>query len=82
MSAIVEFITPAELSFQPAGKRSHFKHLEPKPVRLHSIREPELRLWKLSAQAVSPKFALIDLFILIVFLVVTFTGTISCFAEL
>ena len=82
MSAIIEFITPAELSFQPVGKRNLFKHLEPNPIRLNSIREPELRLWKLSAQAVSPKLALIDLFILIVFLAVTLTGTISCFAEL
>ena len=80
MSAIIEFITPAELSFQPAGKRSLFKHLA--PIRLTSIPEPELRLWKLSAQAVSPKFALIDLFILIVFLVVALIETISCFAEL
>ena len=82
MSAIIEFITPAELSFQPAGKRSLFKHLEPKPIRLNSIREPELRLWKLSAQAVSPRFAPIDLFILTVFLVVALIETISCFAEL
>ena len=82
MSAIIEFITPAELSFQPAGKRSQFEHLEPKPIRLSSIRESDLRLWKLSAQAVSPKFAPIDLFILIVFLVVALIETISCFAEL
>ena len=82
MSAIIEFITPAELSFQPAGKRSLFKRLEPKPFRLTSIPEPELRLWKLSAQAVSPKFAPIELFILVVFLVVALIGTISCFAEL
>ena len=82
MSAIVEFITPAELSFQPAGKRSLFKHLEPKPIGLNSIREPDLPLWKLSARAVSPKLALIDLFILIVFLVVALTGTTSCIAEL
>ena len=82
MSAIIEFITPAELSFQPAEKGSLFEHLEPKPIRLNSIPEPELRLWKLSAQVVSSKFAPIDLFILIVFLVVALIGTISCFAEL
>ena len=82
MSAIIEFITPAELSFQPAGKRGLFKQLEPKPIGLNSIREPELRLWKLSAQAASSKLALIDLFILILFLAIALIGTISCFAEL
>lgn len=82
MSAIIKFTTPAELSFQPAGKGSLFEHLEPKPIGLSSIREPDLRLWKLSAQAVCPKFALIDSFILAVFLVIALIVTISCFAEL
>ena len=82
MASTIKFITPIELSFQPVEKVSLFKHLEPKPIRLNSIREPDLPLWKLSAQAVSPKLALIDLFILIVLLVVALIGTISCFAEL
>ena len=82
MSAIINFTTPAELSFQPAANGSLFEHLEPNPIGLSSIREPDLRLWKLSAQAVSPQFALIDLFMLAVFLVVALIVTISCFAEL
>jgi hypothetical protein len=53
---------------------------EPKKVKL--ICEPEERLWKLSAQAVSPRFARIELFALILFLAIAVVGVVSCFAEL
>ena len=82
MSAIIEFVPPAELLFQPADKKSPFANREPKPVRLSPSYEPEQRLWKLSAQAVSPQFAVIELFVLVLFLVVALIGVISCFAEL
>ena len=45
-------------------------------------REPEQRLWKLFSQTVSPKFAMIELFVFMLFLVITVIGIISCFAEL
>lgn len=83
MSAIIQFVPPADLSFQTAdNKESAFAHREPKPIRLSPICEPEQRLWKLSSQTVSPKFAMIELFVLMLFLVVTVVGIISCFAEL
>ena len=44
-------------------------------------REPEQRLWKLFSQTVSP-FAMIELFVFMLFLVITVIGIISCFAEL
>jgi hypothetical protein len=82
MSAIIQFAAPAELLFQPAKKESPFANREPKPIRSSSIREPEQRFWKLSAHAVAPQSAMIELFVLSVFLVVALVGVVSCFAEL
>jgi hypothetical protein len=82
MSAIIKLVAPDHLSFLPAGKGSPFEHLEPKPTRLSPIREPESPLWKLARRAVSPKFALIELFILVVFLTVALVTTANCLAEL
>jgi hypothetical protein len=82
MSAIIQFAAPAELLFQPAKKENLFANPEPKPVRLSPSYEPEQRLWKLSAQAVSSQFAVIELCVLMLFLAVALVGVISCFAEL
>jgi hypothetical protein len=82
MSAIFKFVAPIELSFLSAGNSSLFDHLGEKPIQLSPIREPEERLWKLSARAVSSKFAFIELFMLVVFLAVALVETISCFGEL
>ena len=46
------------------------------------VREPERRFWKLSEQAVSSKFAMIELLVLVLFLVVALVGIASCFSEL
>ena len=82
MSAIIQFVPPAELLFQPTKKESLFANREPKPVRLSPSYEPEQRLWKLSAQAVSSRFAVIEIFVLMLFLAVALAGIIGCFAEL
>ena len=83
MSVIMKFVAPADLSFRGADKKeSLFPNREPKPIRLSPISEPEQRLWKLSAQAGSSKFAMIELFLLMLFLVVAFAAISSCFAEL
>ena len=82
MSAIVEFVAPAEMLFQPAGKESLFTNRKPRPIPLRPIRASEQRLWKLSAQAVAPQFAMVELFVLALFLVVALVGVASCFAEL
>jgi hypothetical protein len=63
MSAIFKFVAPIELPFLSAGNRSLLDHLDQKPSQLSPIREPELRLWKLSAHAVSSIFALIELLV-------------------
>lgn len=82
MSAIIEFVPPAELLFDQADKKSLFANREPRPIRLGLIGESEPRFWRLSARAVSPKLAMIELFVLMLFLAIAFVGVISCFAEL
>ncbi len=82
MSAIVEFIPSTKLLFQPGEKESLFTNRELRPVRLGLIGESELRFWRLSARAVSPKLAMIEIFVPILFLAVALVGVISCFAEL
>jgi Tfp pilus assembly protein PilV len=39
-------------------------------------------LWKLSARAASPRFAIIEVLILVLFLVLAIVAIVSCFAEL
>jgi hypothetical protein len=82
MFADVKFIPPAESSCQRAENGGSYEDLETRPIRLNSIRQPEQRLWKLCAQAVSRRCELIEIFIFVVFLVITLTVTISCFAVL
>jgi hypothetical protein len=71
---------PTELPLQTVEKVIPVAAAEPKQVK--PICEPEQRLWKLSAQAVSPKVARIELFALILFLTIAVVGVVSCFAEL
>lgn len=67
MSAIIQFVPAADLSFLTTdNKVSAFPH-----------RESEQRLWKLFSQTVSPKLAMIELFVLILFLVVTVIGSLD-----
>jgi hypothetical protein len=82
MCAIVEFVPPAELLFQPGEKESLFADRELRPVRLGLIGESEPRFWRLSAPAVPSQFAVIEFFVLMLFLAVALVGVISCFAEL
>jgi hypothetical protein len=71
---------PTELPLQAVEKVTPIAAAETKKVK--PICEPEERLWKLSAQAVSPRFARIELFALILFLTIAVVGVVSCFAEL
>ena len=71
---------PTELPLQAVEKVTPIAAAETKKVK--PTCEPEERLWKLSAQAVSPRFARIELFALILFLAIAVVGLVSCFAEL
>jgi hypothetical protein len=65
---------------QPIEKVTPIAVAEPKKVQ--PTCQPEERLWKLSAQAVSPRFARIELFALILFLAISVVGVVSCFVKL
>jgi hypothetical protein len=82
MSAITKFVGPTELFFQPAKRTFRFENPEAKRSRLISTIEPERRLWKLSAQAVSPKCALMESFIVLLLLLVALAAIGSCLIEL
>ena len=66
MSAIIRYVAPAELLFQPTDdKKSSVANREIEDFEPGSICEPEQRFWKLSARAASPRFAIIEGFILV-----------------
>jgi hypothetical protein len=77
MSATSKVAAPAELVFQPTADKSRFKNLDSKPIQ-----EPEARLWKLSTEAVGPKFTLIESFALLLLLMITLSVIGGCFVEL
>ena len=83
MSTIFKFIAPAKLLLQPADdKKSIVANRGIKVFEPNSICEPEQRLWKLSARASSPRFAIIEVLTLALFLVLAIVAIVSCFAEL
>ncbi len=85
MSSTIKLVAPAALLFQPGDdKKSIVANREIKFFGPNSICEPEQRFWKLSARAASPRFAIIEVLILILvlFLVLALVGIVSCFAEL
>jgi hypothetical protein len=71
---------PIELPLQPAEKNSLYANRE--QSRSNEVCEPEEHLWKPSVQAVSPRFARIELFALILFLTVAVVGVVSGIAGL
>jgi hypothetical protein len=82
VSPITNFVQPAEFLFQPIEKKGPFANPDLKPGRFSSICQPEQRFWKLSAQPVSPKAAVIESFVLILFLIVALVSVTSCCTEL
>jgi len=76
-------VAPAEVLFQPGDdKKSVVANREIEFCEPISICEPEQRLWKLSARAASPRFAIIEVLILALFLVLAIVAIVSCLAEL
>ena len=51
-------------------------------VREETVCEPEQRLWKVTAQTTAHHFAVIDLFILLLFLALGIIGIVDCSLEL
>jgi hypothetical protein len=83
MSTTIRLVAPAALLFQAGDeKKSIVANRETNLFGPNSIGEPEQRLWKLSARAASPRFAIIEVFILVLFLVLALVAIVSCLAEL
>ncbi len=62
MSAIVKFVAPAELLFQPGNEKENAATKEDaKRVGPTSLCEPEGKFWKLSAKAPVPQVARVEM---------------------
>jgi hypothetical protein len=83
MSAIIKFVAPVDLLFQPVQReRVSVNNSECELIWLEPIRAPEERFWKLPGQAVPSRVAMIELFVVVFFAVVALAGVVSCFSEL
>lgn len=83
MSAINGLATPAEPLFQPADQKGNASiNWEARFNRPDAICESEPQWWKLPARVATPKFAIIEMSVLVLFLFVTVIAIISCFVEL
>ncbi len=68
MSAIVKFVAPAELLFQPGNEKENAATKEDaKRVGPTSLCEPEGKFWKLSAKAPVPQVARVEMLVLTLF---------------
>jgi hypothetical protein len=82
MSAIIKFVAPADLLFQPVESEPAFAKSEFKAIRLEPTRALQERFWQLPGQAVSSRAAMVEIIALVLFAGVALLGVISCFAEL
>jgi hypothetical protein len=83
MSAMIKFVAPVELLFQPVeNKESAAANREAKPSGPSSICESERRWWQLPVPVASTKFAVIEVFALVLLLVLALAAIVACFAEL
>jgi hypothetical protein len=74
--------TPAATLFKPAEKgRSALTTRRTKRSRVSSLNEPEIRLWKVWAQA-SRREAIIELLVLTVLILMTLALLVDCLVEL
>jgi hypothetical protein len=83
VAVIIKLVAPGELLHQPGAKEksSPVKRNE-RAVQPSAIGEPEQRSRKLSARSAWPKSAIIEFFVLVLFLALALVVTIDCFAEL
>jgi hypothetical protein len=83
MSTIIKFVAPADRLLQPADdKKSFAADPEIKFCEPSVMCKPGQRFWKLSARAASPKFAIIEISIPVLFLALALVGMVNCFTEL
>ena len=83
MSTIIKLAAPAALFFQPAEKSTGGSGIrEAKLIGRRPNCDHEGRLWKMPARLGFQKVAVIELFVLAVFLVIALAGIVSGFVEL
>lgn len=82
MSAIIKFVAPADLLFQPGHEKSAAATEQEEAIQLGTIGEPNPRFWKPPVRRASQTLATIELFVLLVFLILALAGILSCSAEL
>jgi hypothetical protein len=83
MPAKIILFTPATSLSEAAEKQNCAPTIRrTKAIRVSSLNEPEARLWKVSAQQGSLGAAIIELFVLAVFLLVALLLIAGCFVEL
>src|SRR5260221_11205970 len=79
MSAIVKFVAPAELLFQPGNEKENAATKEDaKRVGPTSLCEPGGKFGKLSAKAPVPQVARVEMLVLTLFLLIAVVAIISC----
>ena len=83
MSGTIKLAAPAALLFQPADEKKKFSgNRNAHFSRPSPICESELQWWKPPVRFATPMFAMIEMFVLVLFLVLTVIATMSCFVEL
>jgi hypothetical protein len=83
MPAKIILFTPATSLSEAAEKQNCAPTIRrTKAIRVSSLNEPEARLWKVSAQQGPLGAAIIELFVLAVFLLVALLLIAGCFVEL
>jgi hypothetical protein len=81
MSAIIQFVEPAEFLFQPEAKQNHVKRQPERPLSI-AVSEAERPFWKPATPARSSAIAIVEASVLALFLVLSIAGIVSCFGEL
>ena len=82
MSAIIKFVMPTDLLFQPGHEKSAAATQKEKATEPRTIGEPERKSCKPPIRGASQTFATVEVFVLVVFLILALAGMLGCFAEL
>jgi hypothetical protein len=83
MAVIIRLAPPGELLLKPDAKEKLSRaEQKERAVEPSAIGEPEQRLWKLSAPAARPRYAIIELVVFLLLLTLALAAIIECFTEL
>jgi hypothetical protein len=80
MSAIIKFVAPTDLLFQPGHERNAAATPKEKATEPGTVGDSEGRFWKPPIGGASRTLA--EVFVLVVFLILVLAGIFNCFAQL